>query len=181
MAGIASSSPDNIAYYHYNNAVTGDPRGDRHTFDFGPVLEEYFSRSLGMTLLTLGIMIVLLTGSVPLTSSISDILPATNAAVTTEANDPKAPYAVPTLTISTLYHGAMAFFCYARYVTVGQASFALGSLGFGALFAVGGWCILFGTASGRISRKTGADKRTSNFPFGNSESASAKKRAAKRA
>ncbi|PQE25842.1 Glutathione S-transferase chloride channel C-terminal protein [Rutstroemia sp. NJR-2017a BBW] len=142
------------------------------------VLEEYFSRSLGMTLLTLGIMVVLLTGSVPLTSSISD---TTNAAVTTEANDPKAPYAVPTLTISTLYHGAMAFFCYARYVTVGQASFALGSLGFGALFAVGGWCILFGTASGRISRKTGADKRTSNFPFGNSESASAKKRAAKRA
>merc|ERR1712072_1531395 len=31
-------------------------------------LEQYFSRSLGLTLLTLGIMIVLLTGSVPLTS-----------------------------------------------------------------------------------------------------------------
>jgi hypothetical protein len=35
-------------------------------------LETYFSRSLGMTLLALGIMVVLLTGSVPLTSSISD-------------------------------------------------------------------------------------------------------------
>ncbi|KAM3071331.1 hypothetical protein ACMFMG_008923 [Clarireedia jacksonii] len=142
------------------------------------VLEEYFSRSLGMTLLTLGIMVVVLTGSVPLTSSISE---TTSAAVTAEANDPKAPYAVPTLTISTIYHGAMAFFCYARYTTVGPTSFALGSLGSCALFAIGGWCILFGTASGRISRKTGADKRTSNFPFGNSESASAKKRAAKRA
>jgi hypothetical protein len=36
------------------------------------VLEEYFSRSLGMALITLGIMTVLLTGSVPLTSSISE-------------------------------------------------------------------------------------------------------------
>jgi hypothetical protein len=35
-------------------------------------LETYFSRSLGMTLLALGIMVVLLTGSVPLTSRISD-------------------------------------------------------------------------------------------------------------
>merc|ERR1712093_786577 len=64
-------------------------------------LEQYFSRSLGLTLLTLGIMIVLLTGSVPLTSSISDTT--------------KAPYAVPVLTISMVYHSAMAFYCYARY------------------------------------------------------------------
>jgi hypothetical protein len=35
-------------------------------------LETYFCRSLGMALLTLGIMVVLLTGSVPLTSSISE-------------------------------------------------------------------------------------------------------------
>jgi hypothetical protein len=38
-------------------------------------LETYFSRSLGMTLLALGIMVVLLTGSVPLTSRISDSRP----------------------------------------------------------------------------------------------------------
>lgn len=36
------------------------------------VIEEYFSRSLGMALITLGILTVLLTGSVPLTSSFSD-------------------------------------------------------------------------------------------------------------
>lgn len=38
------------------------------------------------------------------------------------------------------------------------------------------WIILFGTGGGRISRKTGADKRTSSFPFGNKESASARKK-----
>ncbi|ESZ93624.1 hypothetical protein SBOR_6002 [Sclerotinia borealis F-4128] len=137
-------------------------------------LEEYFSRSLGITLLTLGIMVVLLTGSVPLTSSISD---TTTAAVTTSDTDPKAPYAVPVLTLSTLYHGTIAFYCYAHYTTLGTYSFALGSIFSTTLFAIGGWCILFGTASGRISRKTGADKRTSAWPFGNQESASARKRA----
>lgn len=101
---------------------------------------------------------------------------ATNAGVTTEANDPTAPYAVPTLTISTLYHAATAFFCYARYSTTGSAAFALGSVGSGSLASIGLWCILFASSSGRISRKTGADKRTSNFPFKNSEAASTKKR-----
>lgn len=135
-------------------------------------------------------MIVLLTGSVPLTSSIADseswnidtlhvyklTLLATNAAVTTEASDPKAPYAVPTLTISFAYHSAMAFYCYARYTGTGQTSFVLGAIGSGSLAAVGLWCILFASTSGRISRKTGADKRTSGFPFASKESASAKKR-----
>jgi hypothetical protein len=143
-----------------------------------------------MALFALGIMIVLLTGSVPLTSSISDSMSplspktksqlttelATNAGVTTEASDPTAPYAVPTLTISTLYHAAAAFFSYARYSTTGSTAFALGSVGSTALAAVGLWCILFASSSGRISRKTGADKRTSGFPFGNKESASSKKK-----
>ncbi|KAF7951101.1 uncharacterized protein EAE97_002652 [Botrytis byssoidea] len=140
-------------------------------------LEEYFSRSLGFTLLTLGILTVLLTGSVPLTSSISD---TASSAVTSSESDPKAPYAVPVLTISILYHGLIAFHCYARYTTMGTFAFALGSLGSTTLFAIGGWCLLFGTSHGRISKKTGADKRTSGFPFGNQESASARKRANRR-
>ncbi|KAL2067123.1 hypothetical protein VTL71DRAFT_1547 [Oculimacula yallundae] len=136
-------------------------------------LEEYFSRSLGLTLLALGTMIILLTGSVPLTSSLAD---TTNAAVTTEASDPKAPYAVPVLSISLAYHSAMAFYCYARYAATSQFSFVLGAIGSGGLAAIGLWCILFASTSGRISRKTGADKRTSGFPFASKESASAKKR-----
>jgi len=138
-------------------------------------LEEYFSRSLGIALLIIGIMTILLTGSVPLTSSFSD---TTSAAVTTEANDPKAPYAVPTLTITLLYHSAVAFYTYTRWTTIGQASFALATAGSGFLAALGLWCILFASSSGRISRKTGADKRTSGFPFSNKEAD--KKRAGKK-
>lgn len=55
-------------------------------------------------------------------------------------------------------------------------SHALGAIGSGSLACMGLWCILFASGSGRISRKTGADKRTSGFPFGNKESAGAKKR-----
>lgn len=36
------------------------------------VLEQYFCRSLGMTLIALAILCVLLTGSVPLTSTFSE-------------------------------------------------------------------------------------------------------------
>jgi hypothetical protein len=52
----------------------------------------------------------------------------------------------------------------------------MGALGSAAMASVGLWCILFASSSGRISRKTGADKRTSGFPFGNKESASWKKK-----
>jgi hypothetical protein len=142
-----------------------------------------------MSLLTLGVMIVLLTGSIPLTSSFSDgMSPKTQSrrlsanknsasgAVTTDVEDPKAPYAVPVLTISFFYHCANAFICYARYTADGQIPFILGCLGSAVLASVGLWCILFASSNGRISRKTGADKRTSGFPFGNKESASAKKK-----
>ncbi len=120
-----------------------------------------------MTLLVTGVLIVLLSGSVPLTSSLN---------ATIEEEDPKAPYAVPTLTISFIYHAAMTFYSYGNFSTTGQSAFALGVLGSGALAVVGLWCLLFASSSGRISRKTGADKRTSGFPFGNKESASAKKK-----
>ena len=56
-----------------------------------------------------------------------------------------------------------------HYVTSGQTGFALGVAGYGSLGAVGLWCILFASSGGKISRKTGADKRTSGFPFSNVE------------
>ena len=34
---------------------------------------------------------------------------------------------------------------------------------------MGLWCLLFASSGGRITRKTGADKRTSGFPFTNLE------------
>ena len=130
-------------------------------------LEVYLSRSLGLSLLSIGILSVLLTGSVPLSSRLSD-------GVTTDAGDPKAPYAVPTLTVTTLYHTASAFYCYALWTSLGVAGFALGLTGSTVLAAIGGWSLLFASSDGKISRKTGADKRTSGFPFKNSEAAKRK-------
>ncbi len=51
----------------------------------------------------------------------------------------------------------------------GSIGFLSGVVGYGFLAAMGLWCILFASSSGRISRKTGADKRTSGFPFKNAE------------
>ncbi|KAF4540565.1 hypothetical protein DIS24_g3596 [Lasiodiplodia hormozganensis] len=128
-------------------------------------LEIYFSRSLGFSLITLGILTVLLTGSVPLSSRLSS--PAGGA--TTDPNDPKAPYALPTLTVTTLYHAAAAFYMYGMWTETNVTSFSLGVAGSTSLAAVGLWCILFASSDGRISRKTGADKRTSGWPFKNAE------------
>jgi hypothetical protein len=118
-------------------------------------------------MLAVGVLVVLLSGSVPLTSSLN---------ATTDEESPKAPYAVPTLTISFIYHTAMGFYCYGNYSTTGQSAFALGALGSGLLASIGLWVLLFASSQGHISRKTGADKRTSGFPFNNQESASAKKK-----
>ncbi|KAI9815907.1 MAG: hypothetical protein M1832_005218 [Thelocarpon impressellum] len=127
-------------------------------------MEEYLCRSLGIGLIALGLMTILLTGSIPLTSSLSDTV---GNGTSTEAYDPKAPYAVPSLTITTLYNSAIAFYCYARFNTVGSMAFAAAASGYGGLAAVGLWCILFASSSGRISRKTLVDKRQSSYPFAN--------------
>ncbi|KAI9848118.1 MAG: hypothetical protein M1838_000643 [Thelocarpon superellum] len=129
-------------------------------------LEEYFSRSLGIALITLALLTVLLTGSIPLTSSLADTV---GDGVSTEASDPTAPYAVPTLTITATFHSAAAFYCYARFSTDGSLAFAAGAAGYGGLAAVGLWCLLFASSSGRISRKTLSDKRVSGWPFKNAE------------
>ena len=55
------------------------------------------------------------------------------------------------------------------WTETGVLSFGLGTIGSGFLCAVALWCILFASSNGRISRKTGADKRTSGFPFKNAE------------
>jgi len=118
-------------------------------------------------MLVTGVLVVLLSGSVPLTSSLN---------ATSDEENPEAPYAVPTLTISFLYQTVMGFYYYANYSTTGLSAFVLGAIGSGGLASLGLWCLLFRSTSGHLSRKTGADKRTSGFPFGNKEAASAKKK-----
>lgn len=113
----------------------------------------------------------MLTGSIPLGSTISD-------PVTAEESDPKAPYALPTLTVTSVFHASSAFYAYTWYTTGGHGAFAVAAVGGSGLAAVGLWCMLFASDNGKISRRTGADKRTTGFPFANSEAA--KKHAGKK-
>ncbi|CAG7996732.1 unnamed protein product [Penicillium salamii] len=127
-------------------------------------MELYFARCLGFSLLTIAVLTVMLTGSIPLTADIKE-------SVSTDENDPKAPYAVPTLMVTSIFHSACAFYAYTWYVTGGQGLFAIGVAGYSGLAAIGLWCMLFASSNGRISRRTGADKRTTGYPFKNSEAA----------
>jgi hypothetical protein len=123
-------------------------------------LEVYFGRFLGLTLVLTAMIMMLLTGSIPLTATASE-------PVTIEDSDPKAPYAVPVLRLTMIFHALATIYCYTSYVSTGQAGFVLGAVGYGALATMGLWCVMFATSGGKISRRTGADKRTSGFPFKN--------------
>lgn len=132
-------------------------------------LETYLSRTLALALLTIAFLNILLTGSVPLTSSL--VQPSSLS-----SSDPRAPYALPTLTISTIFQAASAIYCYVWWQKNGGLALVVG-IAVNTIFAsVGLWCILFASSGGKISRKTGADKRTSSYPFKNSVTASEKKK-----
>ncbi|KAJ9606574.1 hypothetical protein H2200_008582 [Cladophialophora chaetospira] len=125
-------------------------------------LEIYLSRALGIALLTIGIIVVLFTGTTPLASSISE-------PVSLEDNNPKAPYARPILWVTTFYHGISFIYCYTRYVNYQQTGFVLGAVGYGIVACVGLWTLIFGDTKARLSKRTGADKRTSGWPFKNTQ------------
>jgi len=55
------------------------------------------------------------------------------------------------------------------WTSTGVYGFMWGVVGSSVLASMGLWCILFASSEGRISKKTGADKRTSGFPFKNVE------------
>jgi hypothetical protein len=103
---------------------------------------------------------LLLTGSIPLTSAAAE-------PVSMEDSDPKAPYAVPVLRLTMVFHSLAASYCYTTYLHSRQSGFMLGVVGYGVLAAMGLWCVMFATSKGKISRRTGADKRMSGFPFRN--------------
>ena len=103
---------------------------------------------------------MLLTGSIPLTATAGE-------PVLMEDSDSKAPYAVPVLRLTIIFHALAAIYCYTTYVSLRQSGFMLGVVGYGALAAMGLWCVMFATSGGKISRRTGADKRMTGFPFKN--------------
>lgn len=137
-------------------------------------LETYLCRSLALLLVTFAASVVLLSGHVPLSTQLS--APIAKAQEDNGEGSIRDPYAYPILIITATYHAFSAFYLYTQ-ITWGF-SFGFGSgLVISALLAcLGGWVCLFGSSKGRISKTTGADKRTSGFPFTNSESASVKKK-----
>lgn len=128
------------------------------------ILEIYFCRSLAWTLLALALLIIQLTGSIPLTSSLADSFSDSFP------EDPKAPYAIPTVLLTTFFHTLCTIYSYTYYAAyqTSNTAFLLAVIGYGSLAAMGGWCLLFGTEQGRIKR--GGDKRVSGWPFRNVES-----------
>jgi hypothetical protein len=113
-------------------------------------------------------VILPLTGTIPLASVPSE---------TDSDGVPKPdPYAYPTLLTTTIYHLVSAFYLYTQLAYGWTFAFTCGITASSALFCMGLWVILFGSGQGRRSKRTGADKRTSNFPFENRESARAVKK-----
>ena len=139
-------------------------------------LETYLCRTLGLAFLTFSLLVLLLTGALPLTTDATrngDI----NGSGTTSPTDPNA---YPTLVVTTVYHALTAFYLYAQLTYQWNFAFGAGIVGSTGLFCLGVWTIMFGGSKGRVSKTTGADKRTSSYPFKSEESAKEKKRESKR-
>lgn len=104
-------------------------------------------------------MVLFLTGTIPVSTSVSE-------PISLEDNDPKAPYALPVLYITSLMHTLSTLYCYTRYTNSAQSGYLLGAIGYGGLACLGAWNVIFGGSS-RVSARTGEDKRTSGFLFPN--------------
>ncbi|WZH40025.1 uncharacterized protein QYS62_000952 [Fusarium acuminatum] len=149
-------------------------------------LETYFGRSLGFALLALGLTIVVLSGALPLDSTskgnhfLSYVLPLSHYLTSqiTEAPDgAPSPYASAAVLISTLHHVTSAFYCYGRFAWTRETGFLLGCIG-SAIFATFGlYCVMFAGDTAMTSRYHKFDQSTSGFPFKNSQSYRAKKKA----
>ncbi|ORY57539.1 uncharacterized protein BCR38DRAFT_449361 [Pseudomassariella vexata] len=136
-----------------NGLLTIDGQGMRPPND----IENYFARSLGFAQIALGLVTVVLTGSLPLNSLVEN------------ASDSISPYAAAVLLITMLHHGFTAFYGWTKYNSTDQTGFLLGFIGSVTMAVFGLWCLMFGGDKARISKRTGADKRTSGFPFANAE------------
>ncbi|KAH6853883.1 hypothetical protein B0I37DRAFT_349281 [Chaetomium sp. MPI-CAGE-AT-0009] len=148
--------------------VDGPPQGAQYGAAYSS-LEQYFARSLGLAQLALGSLLLVLSGALPLDSTPSQATP-----------DPSAPTgaASAAVLVTALYHAATASYAYARYHSRGgQTAYLLGCAGSSALAVFGLWVLMFaGDAKRRVSRRTGADKSTSGWPFRNAEADKKKKR-----
>ena len=138
-------------------------------------LETYFARTLALALLTLAGLSLLLTSALPIPG-----VPQNNNTDDEGDDAPKNPYAQPTVAATTAYHALSAFYLYMQVTYGWTLGFGAGMVASTGLFCLGTWTLLFGGDKGRTSKRTGADKRTGNFPFVNEASAREKKKESKR-
>ena len=140
-------------------------------------LETYLTRTLAFALLALAARTLLLTNTLP----VAVVVPASEPPDSNEgvATNPKNPYAYPCLVVMTTYHGIVGFYLYAQLTYGANFALSCGLVASGGLFCLGVWNVLFAGEKGRMSRKTGADKRTGNFPFTNAGSAGFAKKESK--
>lgn len=148
IVSLLSSEPRN---------ATGIYTIPRTTLDYNPAakrtsdLETYFARALAFALFSLSFLSLQLSGVIPATS----------------IGDSDTTYVLPTLITITTYHGLTGIYQYVYWSQGGTASVGLGGLINGGLVVMGIWCMLFSTDKGHISKRTGADKRTSSLWFKN--------------
>jgi hypothetical protein len=166
----------------------------RHITDF----EAYLCRTLALTLLALAASNLVFTGVIPIGPQSTTAPPSTSSSSSTSTSktkersssgeDSSSPPRRPgvaaknevgtaTASIAVAFQAITAFYLYTQVMGGGWSfAFTAGLIGNAALFCFGTWTLLFGGDAARVSKTTGADKRTSGFPFGNSESAREKKR-----
>ena len=165
-------------------------------------LESYLCRTLGLTLLALAASNLIFTGVIPIgpqaqQSSSSSPTSTPSSSSTRSSKDrlssgsdsgspPRRPGTAATnelgkatATVAVAFQAVTAFYLYTQLMGGWSFAFTAGLVGNAALFCFGTWTLLFGSEVGRVSKTTGADKRTSGFPFGNSEAAREKKREAR--
>ncbi|KAH8170226.1 hypothetical protein LIA77_10770 [Sarocladium implicatum] len=131
-------------------------------------LEIYFARALGFAILSLGLITVLLSGAIPLGSSIDEAK---------ESSSNISPYANAALTVSLFHHSSAAFHCYGRYTWTSETGFLLGCAGSAFFASAALYCVMFAGDKAMISKYHKFDQGTSGFPFKNKESYRAKKKA----
>lgn len=138
-------------------------------------LEAHLCRALGLALLGLALLQLLLTGLIPLRAgqrvSFADSSPASASTSSSSGPTARGPYLRASLTVTTIYLALAAGHAYAQLTYRFAFAFAAGLACNSALACIGVWMLLFGEERARVSRSTGADKRTGNFPFENKESA----------
>ena len=134
-------------------------------------LEAYLCRTLGLTLLALAASNLIFTGVLAIGPAAKTADPDPDAA------DKSKDVGRATATVAVVFQALTAFYLYAQLTSSGFSfAFSAGLVGNAALFCFGVWTLLFASDVGRRSKTTGADKRTSNFPFENKESAREKKK-----